>query len=450
MNTYTYDTANRLVTVTNATTSSGYAYNGLGDRLQQTVNGQTTTYTLDLNTSLTQVLSDGQYAYLYGNGRIAQETSSSTEYFLGDALGSVRQLADSNAEITLAKSYDPYGQVLSSVGDGESAFAYTGEAMGANGLTYLRARYYAPWQGRFVSRDTWGGNLDNPVSYNKWLYGYANPIKNIDPSGYITVDEARDAWNIVMELKRYHVNIVYDWGYIENGITFGILPLPPYLLDVYGWNCSPWQKGVWELGDLEAVRNVIGMIKGGIEVLGGNYYSLVGSVSFQRLDEDNTSTTTGNLIKLRNHINNSQNVRARTITHEIGHVIINVDGVTLSYFMEELGTTCKDSSGQTLERCYGGDEAIEMPGVVIVGSYDPGLYAGEYLEYLPSKYARSGNQEDFAETFAAVVSSTYLRSGKGKSPYLEAASLVSKTFNQTIKERRTVMAAILSGQWRQP
>lgn len=39
--------------------------------------------------------------YLYGNGRIAQQ-GTEMEYFLTDALGSVRQLADESGNLTLA------------------------------------------------------------------------------------------------------------------------------------------------------------------------------------------------------------------------------------------------------------------------------------------------------------------------------------------------------------
>ncbi|MBI3159847.1 MAG: hypothetical protein HYZ26_09645 [Chloroflexi bacterium] len=46
--TYTYDHANRLVAVGQGGVNYAYAYNGLGDRLRQTVDGVTTTYTLDL------------------------------------------------------------------------------------------------------------------------------------------------------------------------------------------------------------------------------------------------------------------------------------------------------------------------------------------------------------------------------------------------------------------
>ncbi|MCL4270730.1 MAG: hypothetical protein KJZ72_14345 [Anaerolineales bacterium] len=44
-------------------------------------------------------------------GRISQAVTSQTEYFLGDALGSVRQMTDQAGTITFGRSYDPYGVV---------------------------------------------------------------------------------------------------------------------------------------------------------------------------------------------------------------------------------------------------------------------------------------------------------------------------------------------------
>ncbi|MBI4675093.1 MAG: hypothetical protein HY741_25920 [Chloroflexi bacterium] len=78
VNTYTYDQANRLVSVMrcnhrrNPSPVTSFAYNGLGDRLRQTVGGVTTTYVNDYAAGLTQVLSDGTNTYLYGAGRIGQ------------------------------------------------------------------------------------------------------------------------------------------------------------------------------------------------------------------------------------------------------------------------------------------------------------------------------------------------------------------------------------------
>ncbi len=61
--------------------------------------------------------------------------------------------------VVLARSYDPYGNLAeNNAYDGvTTAYGYTGEFTDASGMVYLRARYYSPAQGRFVSRDVWEG-----------------------------------------------------------------------------------------------------------------------------------------------------------------------------------------------------------------------------------------------------------------------------------------------------
>ncbi len=191
VNTYTYDPANRLSTVDGPSPALGvlgsavYVYDGLGDRLQQTVDEETTTYTLDLATGLTQVLDDGTNTYLYGNGRIAQ-VNTGTEYFLGDALGSVRQMTDGSGVVKLARAYDPYGVTRQDDATRQTMYGFTGEPQDANtNLVYLRSRFYSADMGRFMSRDTWDGDANKPISFNRWAYVYANPINLLDPSGHI-------------------------------------------------------------------------------------------------------------------------------------------------------------------------------------------------------------------------------------------------------------------------
>ena len=186
VNGYEYDSANRLIAFgpIGQTPTSTYAYNGLGDRLQETVNSVTTTFTMDLNMGLTQALSDGANTYIYGNGRIAQAAGSNgTEYFLGDALGSVRQLTNANGAITYTKAYDPYGAGTSTTGSSQSAYGYTNEYT-SQGLIYLRSRYYSGETGRFLTKDTWVGDYNRPLSFNGWNYVEGNPINRVDPSGH--------------------------------------------------------------------------------------------------------------------------------------------------------------------------------------------------------------------------------------------------------------------------
>ena len=107
---------------------------------------------------LTQTLSDGTNTYIYGLDRIAQLNTSSqiTDYYMTDALGSVRQLTNGTGAVTYASAYDPYGVVTATSGASGTPYGYTGEYT-TNDLVYLRARHYDPAMGRFLTRDTWGG-----------------------------------------------------------------------------------------------------------------------------------------------------------------------------------------------------------------------------------------------------------------------------------------------------
>jgi RHS repeat-associated protein len=139
----------------------------------------TTTYTLDLAAGLTQILSDGSAQYLYGYGRLGEYSGDGWAYYTTDALGSVRQIVDESGEVVFYQSYEPYGEVRVSAGQGGSMFGFSGEQTDATGLQYLRARYYNTAIGRFLSRDPSG------VESNLYVYASANPINLVDPTGNV-------------------------------------------------------------------------------------------------------------------------------------------------------------------------------------------------------------------------------------------------------------------------
>ena len=204
VNTYSYDHANRLTAVSDQESTFSFAYNGLGDRLQQTVDSVMTNYTLDIEGGLTQVLADGTNTYFYGASRSSQQSGASAEYFLGDALGSVRQMTDTAGEITLARAYEPFGEVMNAAGSGASAYGFTGEWVDNYiELLYLRSRYYSLETGRFLTKDSWRGNYNRPISFNAWLYANADPVNNIDPYGTFSIDIDLDipAWMAVLAAK---------------------------------------------------------------------------------------------------------------------------------------------------------------------------------------------------------------------------------------------------------
>jgi len=65
----------------------------------------------------------------------------------------------------------------------DTSFGYTGEQTDLTGLQYLRARYYDPGAGRFLTRDSFAGYADLPQSQNPYAYALNNPIRYTDPSG---------------------------------------------------------------------------------------------------------------------------------------------------------------------------------------------------------------------------------------------------------------------------
>jgi RHS repeat-associated protein len=180
---YTYDRADRLSSVFQGSDTYLFLYNDLGDRLSQTVNGVPTNYTLNIARGLTQVLTDDTSAYLYGLQRIGEVGGIDWSYYQGDAIGSMRQLIDSNSDATMAQSFAPFGAILSITGDETTNYGFAGEWTDATSLVNLRARYYAPTQGRFLQRDTWSGDVETPQTINQFPYVFNNPISLTDPSG---------------------------------------------------------------------------------------------------------------------------------------------------------------------------------------------------------------------------------------------------------------------------
>ena len=92
-------------------------------------------------------------------GRIGEEQPSGWQFYLGDALGSVRQLVDVSNGVGAGKAYEPFGDNLGSTGVANSVYGFTGEwADSYIKLIYLRSRYYAPESGRFITKDeSWMG-----------------------------------------------------------------------------------------------------------------------------------------------------------------------------------------------------------------------------------------------------------------------------------------------------
>jgi RHS repeat-associated protein len=187
-NTLAYDQANRLLTATLGGLTSTYTYDGDGKRATRTVGASSPiTYTYDVNASLPLVLDDGSRKYVYGLGLAytVDDTITATVNVLHtDGLGSVRAITDSNGNVVQTFQSDEFGIPLLTQGTNPEPFRYTGQQRDAeSGFYDLRARYYSPGLGRFVSRDSLFGTAASPLSLNRYGYVDGNPVNVVDPSG---------------------------------------------------------------------------------------------------------------------------------------------------------------------------------------------------------------------------------------------------------------------------
>ena len=187
--TYGYDQADRLTAIDTATAVYGYDSDGL--RLSKTVGTDTTAFGWDRSGSLPLLLTEttgtDTTAYLYGPGGLAYaqiNPDATVTYLHHDQVGSVRLLTDDTGSVTGSVTYDPYGAVSASTGT-LSRLGFAGEYTDIEtGFVYLRARYYDPATGQFLTRDPLAASTRD-------AYGYTagNPLNTTDPSGQAPWDD---------------------------------------------------------------------------------------------------------------------------------------------------------------------------------------------------------------------------------------------------------------------
>jgi RHS repeat-associated protein len=83
------------------------------------------------------------------------------------------------------------------------------------GLYYLRARYYNPATGRFLSRDPEDGKPNDPQSLHKYLYASGDPVNRIDPSGRgdlieVSLDDWSARQNVVLAERALAKRAAYE------------------------------------------------------------------------------------------------------------------------------------------------------------------------------------------------------------------------------------------------
>jgi RHS repeat-associated protein len=200
---YEYDLLDRLTSVKkNGITVASYTYNHEGLRIKKEDLDRTIYYTFGLNGEVLYEQEDtGYMEYIYVGGqhfaRVDGDVISgvaATYFYHTDHLGSTVLVTTENGEIVWSTEYTPFGSITLEEGqlDFKAAIKFTGKDLDEDaGLYYYNARWYDSEVGRFISADSYKGELENPQTLNLYVYTLNNPLIYVDLTGNYAI---QDMW----------------------------------------------------------------------------------------------------------------------------------------------------------------------------------------------------------------------------------------------------------------
>ena len=185
--TYTWQNGRQLQKMQKAGVTAEFVYNADGLRVQKTVNGVATKYTLH-GKNVVHMTSgtDELHVFYDAQNRPAVVVYNGTAYaYVKSLQGDVVAILDENGNAVVSYGYDAWGAPLWCTGELAETlgkvqpFRYRGYVFDEEtGLYYLRSRYYNPGWGRFVNAD---GAI---IQKNLFAYCSNGPIVGYDPSGF--------------------------------------------------------------------------------------------------------------------------------------------------------------------------------------------------------------------------------------------------------------------------
>ena len=183
-----YNALNQLTETLTKNYKVSFTYDAEGLRTGKTVNGEKTVYVWDGDQVVMELSKGGavQKRYIRGNDLVYADKGENTEktYYVTDMHGNVVQLLDESGNVTKTYEYDSFGNEVKPEKKDENPYRYCGEYYDKETEeVYLRARYYEPGVGRFITRDTYTGESDEPLSLHLYTYCANDGVNYVDCDG---------------------------------------------------------------------------------------------------------------------------------------------------------------------------------------------------------------------------------------------------------------------------
>ena len=167
-------------------------------------------------------------SYVYGVKRLSLDRfDGSTGYYLYDPRGSVVGITNEEGQIYQSYCYSATGEITFGAPQYENKYTYNGESYNPNiESQYLRARYYNVVIATFLTEDSYLGNINEPLTLNRYNYCVSSYLNYQDPSGnfWETILDALSFGDSFTNLVKNPFSLS-NWGYM---IWDGVSVITPY------------------------------------------------------------------------------------------------------------------------------------------------------------------------------------------------------------------------------
>ena len=239
--TYTWQNGRQLQKMQKAGVTAEFVYNADGLRVQKTVNGVATKYTLHGKNIVHMTSGADELHFFYdAQNKPAVVIFNGIAYaYLYDLQGDVIGLVDNNGTQMVSYTYDAWGKMLSKTGTLASTlgtiqpFRYRGYALDEETeLYYNQSRFYNPSIARFITADTTGvltASLKSLTEKNLFAYCDNNPVMRKDIDGAFW-DTFFDIVSLAVNVCEVIANPTDPWAWA--GLAGDVVDLVPFVTGV--------------------------------------------------------------------------------------------------------------------------------------------------------------------------------------------------------------------------
>ena len=239
--TYTWQNGRQLQKMQKSGVTAEFVYNADGLRVQKTVNGVATKYTLHGKNVVHMTSGTDELHFFYdAQNRPAVVVYNGVPYaYVKSLQGDIVAILDENGNTVVSYGYDAWGAPLWCTGELAETlgkvqpFRYRGYVFDEEtGFYYVSSRYYDPEIGRFISPDTTDVLTATPMGLtDKNLYAYCdnNPVVRVDHGGQFW-ETVFDVISLGASIVEVCINPSDPWAWA--GLAGDAIDLIPFVTGV--------------------------------------------------------------------------------------------------------------------------------------------------------------------------------------------------------------------------